>query len=331
MNMDPQSNPFEDAWAAFSDKGDPWRRILIESIGEIKVFGTLASPNNNESVLISSPSLSSYAEKLPSGQGFDVILHELSGVKHLLIEKKNGADLSLFTAMVFDVFSTLKSPKLMPESALIDRMMLRIKSWQEFMKKGSKKLSNEQELGLIGELQCIQDMIRLGSCAEDVINHWTGPFRGVQDFIFDIGAVEVKTTASPEAFKAVIHSLEQLDDFFISPIFLFGYRVQESAKGRTLNDFVSGVREILTYDESSLNKFNSSLIASGYLGEHKKEYKKQFKRIELLIWKIDSDFPKLSSNNTDPAIVKARYTIDLNQIPRGDVVLDDVLTTLGVK
>ena len=329
--MDPQSNPFQDAWAAFSDKSEPWRRILIESVGEIKIFGTLASPNNNEAVLITSPSLSSYAEKLPSGQGFEVKLYELDGVKNLLIEKKNGADLSLFSTMVFDVFSSLKSPKLLPESALIDRMMLRIKSWQEFMKKGSKKLSYEHELGLIGELQCIQDMFLLGSRKEDVISHWVGPYRGVQDFIFDVGALEVKTTVSPEAFKAKINSLEQLDDFFISPIFLFGYRFQQSPKGLTLNDFVDGVRKIISVDESSLNKFNSSLIAAGYLSEHRKDYTRQFKYVERLIWNIDSEFPKLTSTNTHPAVVRATYSIDLIQVVHNDIVLDDVLVKLGVK
>ena len=331
MNMDLRSNPFNDAWAAFSDNKEPWRRILVDSIGEIKVFGTLSSPDNSEAVLVTSPVLCSYSGDLPSGKGFNVSLCELDGTNHLLIAKNSGADISLFSTMVFDVFSSLKTPSVLPESALIDRMMIRIKSWQEFMRKGSSKLSKEYELGLIGELQCIIDMIRLVSNAEDVICHWVGPFRGVQDFIFDMGAVEVKTTSSAESFHAKINSLEQLDEFFISPIYLFGYRIQERSNGLTLNDFVDSVRELLMSDQGSLNKFNSSVIAAGYLDEHKNEYKRQFERVEVLIWKMGPEFPKLSSTNTHSAVVKATYSIDLNQITHDETLIDEVLATLGVK
>jgi hypothetical protein len=297
----------------------------------MKIYGTLANAGSNEAVLIASPTLADYPDALPSGKGFNVRLHLLDEVTYLLIEKKNGADVSLFSAMIFDVFSSLKSPDLLPERALVDRMMLRVKAWQEFMKKGSARLSTEYELGLIGELQCISDMLLLGSNAEEIVNRWLGPFRGVQDFIFEIGAIEVKSTASPDSFVSKINSLEQLDEFLISPLYLLGYRLRETSNGATLNDNVETVRKLLANDEAILNKFNSSILASGYLDQHKPEYITKYEKVELLIWKIGPEFPKISSTNTHSSVVKATYSIDLNQIPRDDIIIDRMLVSLGVK
>ena len=174
-------------------------------------------------------------------------------------------------------------------------------------------------------------MIKLGANIEDVIYHWVGPFRGVQDFVFDLGAVEVKTSSLPESFHAKINSLEQLDEFYISPIYLFAYRIQERSNGLTLNNFVDNVRKLLISDQPSLNKFNSSVIAAGYLDEHKNEYKRRFEKTEVLIWKVGPEFPKLTSTNSHSAVVRAKYSLDLNKISSDETLIDDVLVTLGVK
>jgi hypothetical protein len=249
---------------------------------------------------------------------------------NLLIEKKSGADLSLFSTMVLDVCLSLHSCSSLPEAVLINQMMLRIKSWQDFMERGTTKLSPQSELGLIGELSCIKDMINLGGDCELIIEKWVGPLRAVQDFMFDVGVIEVKTTTSPDFFDAKINSLDQLDETIVSPLFLLGYRLVESTDGVSINDYVNKNRGLLINFPEFLHKFNSRLVAAGYLDNHSAQYTRKFVCQELLIWEVDSVFPKLSKSNTPQAIFKANYRIHLEEIPRSDIHLSDILVRLGV-
>ena len=92
----------------------------------------------------------------------------------------------------------------------------RIRAWQAFMEAGrADVLSPAAEVGLVGELRFLQQILDAGVEPSIAVDGWCGPIDGLHDFLLGTGAVEVKTTTTSGEFPATIASLEQLDDSLV--------------------------------------------------------------------------------------------------------------------
>jgi len=126
--------------------------------------------------------------------------------------------------MIVDVCNTIIQYQDLNENKLVSVFINRIYAWLSFMSKGERELSQEAELGLIGELEVILSLISLNLPISEVLNAWKGPLDGLKDFEMGSGAIETKSTLSNQGFVAKINSLEQLDDSETSPLPLNGSR-----------------------------------------------------------------------------------------------------------
>src|SRR5699024_6198251 len=111
-------------------------------------------------------------------------------------------------------------------------------SWQEFMRMGREGLSADAELGLVGELCIMQEMIEQGVPLFTAVDAWQGPHDGLHDYLLAGGAIEVKSTLASEGFPVKIASLEQLDNSHSQPLFLAGLRFSVESTGMTLPQLV---------------------------------------------------------------------------------------------
>lgn len=269
-------------------------------------------------------------EKLPEGLGFHVTLvnSEKDGLAWLALTRSPNGNLELFTAMVSDVLQALLTTGTEDHSRELRAFLGRIRAWQEFMRKGAVPLSSENEVGLVGELTVLENMLDVGMCPEAAVKAWNGPLEGLRDFELGFGAIEVKTTIASAGLVAKIGSLEQLDDTNCKPIFLGAVKYALTESGQTLPEKISAIRARLESDPITLVEFDDRVLSAGYIPAHSPQYHRRFSLREIAILEVSENFPRLMHGNVKPGVISARYEINLEPLLSQDIGLTTALKKL---
>lgn len=331
-----QSNELLMAWSSISsdESRSGWQAISLASAGQLKLRAGRRSPENAESVLVGFPSKRlGVAEKLPEGQGFAVERVDLEDNDHLWLglTRKSGGSAEIFRLMVCDVISALDHAVAngADETKLMKVFIGRVAGWQEFMRKGTQTLSAESEIGLIGELLVLHEIIKIGVSSVVAIESWVGPLDGVQDFEIGTGVLEVKSTISNSGFLAKIGSLDQLDDSLRQPLFLVGVRLKQAANGKNLPEIVKTICDELGSNSESDGLLIDRLLAGGYVDAHAESYFRKFELVEMLLLEVVDTFPRLISGKVPVGIMKTTYEIDIEKIHGENLCLTEALIRLG--
>lgn len=330
------SNEFLMAWSSLigADIEPGWQAISLPSSGPLQVRAGRRSPDNTEAVLVGFPTTRlAAADKLPEGQGFAVERAdpEGSGKLWLALTRKSAGSAELFAAMACDVIGALDDAVAASadEAKLLRVLTGRVGAWQEFMRKGTQVLSPEAEIGLIGELTLLRDIIDAGVPSALAIESWVGPLDGIQDFELGTGALEVKTTLSSAGFPAKIGSLEQLDDSTRQPLFVAGARLRQTESGQNLPGIIHAMRLAIRGDAEAERLLTERLLAAGYIDAHSERYPRRFELAGTRVIEVTKDFPRLTSGYVPAGIMKAMYEIDLDKAPGENVGAEGALKKLG--
>ena len=324
------------AWSALSGASDEegWRSIAVASAGSCSLMAGRRFPGNEEALLagFSAAKLPAAAEKLPEGRGFDVSRADPHGDGKIWIalSRKELGSVEMFAEMVGDVAGAMDAVAAEGEDRILRTLLGRIRSWQEFMRKGLQVLSPEEEIGLVGELSFLCALLEAGVPATLAVEAWVGPLNGVQDFVLGTGAVEVKATLSSQGFPAKIGSLEQLDDSVLKPLFLAGVRFLQRESGKNLPEFANAVGEILLGEAEASRGFSDKLLAAGFHAGHADRYPRRFSLEGTRIVEVKDAFPRIIPGNILGGIRRVIYEIDLDRAPGGDSCLVEALNKLGV-
>lgn len=324
-------------WRALSGNSlsEGWRSIELTAIGICRMRAARHSPGNEEAVLVGFANTKiAPVSQLPQGQGFRMeraSLGELAGgYEWLAIVRQPVGNLELFAKMIADIAQMLQLSSDCSEETLYQRFIGRVRGWQEFMRKGRDGLSAEAELGLVGELCFLRQLIGEGVLLFSAVGAWKGPQDGLHDFELGIGAVEIKSTMAVDGFPVRIASLDQLDDSQKSPLYLAAMRFANSDSGTTLPEQVAEIRRLLEPDSSSLRLFEQALLMADYLDMHEEVYIRRYLLGEMKIHLVDSSFPRLVPFNISSAIRRAQYELDLSLIDAEDHSVLEVVKQLGV-
>lgn len=329
------SNEFSLAWASLSGEAadeSGWRTIPITPAGHCKLSAGRRFPGNQEALLVGFAFVSiPSTEKLPEGQGFTVERISLTGETRtwLALTRRNNGSIELFMAMVRDIAEMLDSESSSDDPRFLRVFLGRVRAWQEFMRKGVQTLSPEAEIGLIGELLLLGQIIAANITAAIALEAWIGPLDGIQDFKIGTGAIEVKTTLSPVGFPARIGSLEQLDDSVRQPLFLAGARLKQISTGKCLPDFVSDLRQTILGDVEAERLLSERLIAVGYFAAYADQYSRRFNLTNTRIIEVADEFPRLTHGRVPLGISKASYEIDFDRALGLNLGITAVLIKLG--
>jgi hypothetical protein len=251
------------------------------------------------------------------------------GKTWLALTRKESGSVELFAEMVCDVAGAMDAASAEGEERLLRALLSRVRSWQEFMRKGAEALSPEAELGLVGELLFLGAVLDAGIPAQMSLESWVGPLDGVQDFELGTGAVEVKATLSCQGFSAKIGSLEQLDDSVRKPLFVAGARLSQRESGKNLPEIAESIIEKFADDAAVANLFADRLLAAGYPEAHADRYPRRFVAEGICVVEVGEAFPRLTPGNVPVGVRKATYEIDLNQVPGADEGVVGALKKLG--
>lgn len=330
------SDEFLMAWSSLSsDDAEPgWQAIALPSAGPLQLRAGRRSPDNAEAVLVCFPSAKvSAADKLPEGQGFAVERADPdgSGKLWLALTRKSAGSPELFGSMACDVVGALDDSVAagFDEGKLLRVFIGRVGAWQEFMRKGTQALSPEAEIGLIGELMLLRDVIEAGVAPASAVESWVGPLDGIQDFEIGAGALEVKATLSAAGFPARIGSLEQLDDSTRQPLFVAGTRLRQTESGQNLPGFIEAMRQAVKGDAEANRLLSERILAAGYIDSHADRYQRKFEQAGTRVVEVAGNFPRMTSGTVPAGIMRAMYEIDLDKAPGDNVGIEGALKKLG--
>jgi hypothetical protein len=326
------------AWRALAgyQNAEGWRTIPVSSSGPCQMLAGRHFPGNEEALLVGIASISvPPVEQFPQGSGFLVHVADIpnKGTECIWIAlcRQSTGNTELFGMMADDIVITLERQRVANDDRLFHVFISRIRAWQEFMRRGNDGfLSPEAEVGLFGELSFMQELLNAGLPAAVVVDAWQGPLDGSQDFSLGGGAIEVKSTVSLQGFPAKIGTLDQLDDSLIRPLFLAAVRLAINPSGKTLPAIIRETRDHLAAEPAALADLDTRLLLAGYLDTVVSRHTRCFLRTGLRLLPITDNFPRLTQANVAIEIRKARYELDLDLIPSGDVALIDALKQLGV-
>jgi len=316
-----QNDEFLMAWSSLSGDGPEagWQTISVTPAGPLELSAGRRTPDNAEAVLVGFPAARlAAADKLPEGQGFAVerANPENKGMLWLALTRKTAGNVEVFADMAGNVTGALDDAVAggADVAKLLRVFIGRVGAWQEFMRKGSQVLSSEAEIGLVGELATLLEVIKAGVPAAPAIEGWLGPLDGVQDFELGTGALEVKSTLSSAGFPARIGSLEQLDDAVRQPLFVVGERLHQTESGQNLPDFVDVARLAAKADPGAVSALNDRLVAAGYFDSHADRYPRRFSLTGTLVIEVSDAFPRLTIGRVAFGITRAAYDIDLDKV-----------------
>lgn len=321
-----------DSLSGFSDKLG-WRIIQIYKIETMEFAAGRYFPENNESFLVRFSNLQ-ISEKidLPEGAGFTLEVADPNEDGHvwLAITRKKSGDLDIFKAIVSDISNQLLTLSENSHPHLLRCFLDRVRTWQEFMRKGAQPLSPEAEIGLYGELTLLKSILGLGLAPSYSINSWVGSLNHIQDFEIGLGAIEVKTTISTQSFIAKIGSLEQLDDRLRQPLFLAGIRLAQIENGESLPDVIQHLHLLIAEDSEAMRVFDERLLKGGYISSHANKYLRKFSLSTMFFAEVLDEFPRIIHGKIPSEIKKVSYELDISYLEDKSLNLETTLKMLGV-
>lgn len=190
----------------------------------------------------------------------------------------------------------------------------RYTQWKKMFYGTSKLLSENEVLGLIGELLFLKEYAFKVYGISTGLNGWSGPEPTHKDFSYSNDWYEIKTINS---FKNSVHisSIEQLDSEFEGYLIVyFMEKMSPNFNGVRLNSLVSSINKILSLDTDK-DIFFEKLKQAGYA--YNEVYDNYvFNYISKSKYAVKKDFPRLKTESIPQGIGKVQYEIYLLQIER---------------
>ena len=203
------------------------------------------------------------------------------------------------------------------QKQIISNLRYKISDWFKlFANQGNKKLSKENEVGLFGELLCLQEYYLNSLDNFNAISFWTGPFSALHDFTSSKFSIEVKSTSQEPQMSISIGNCLQLDESRVIKLYLAIQKLEISVHGLILPELISKISDSISKTPDAMQKFNECLSAYGYNEKYKNEYKNRYLKNETSFFKVGNEFPKIKINDLKPGIHAVEYKIDIHSIEK---------------
>lgn len=207
----------------------------------------------------------------------------------------------------------IESSKNINEQKALAFIVARWNKWRFMFKKANTDLLSEnQVVGLMGELLFLENYMFNEYGIEKALIAWQGPSNCHKDFEIMDTWYEVKSVRQSQTVK--ISSVEQLDSNIegnLEVIFLDKTN-SESNNAIFLNKLVEKIGNKISCFET-YKLFNKRLMDVGYF--YDEEYDKYiYKFIKRNTYAVNNDFPKIKSEDLKDGIVRVSYEIALQDI-----------------
>lgn len=192
-------------------------------------------------------------------------------------------------------------------------LCLRYFSWKRLFKPYSRKLSESEIVGLIGELLFLKEqmMPQLGSAK--AIESWMGPEKTHKDFSIDDLWYEVKTISNGKN-TVRISSIEQLDGGEGYLVVYCLEKMSPSFSGIRLNSLVWSIMNCL---DGSIQRENFMSKLSLYNFDFSPDYDNLvYSKISFSMFSVNESFPRITRSNIPTSVSKVQYELALSKIEK---------------
>ncbi len=190
----------------------------------------------------------------------------------------------------------------------------RYNQWKKMFYGNSKILSENEVLGLIGELLFLKDFCFKVYGISNGLNGWSGPEPTHKDFSYKNEWYEIKSINSFRSTVS-ISSIEQLDSTIEGKLVVYLFeKMSPSFNGISLNALVGTISNMIQY-ETDRDIFFEKLKQVGYsYNEVYDNYVYNLIRVDKYI--VNSEFPKIKADDLSNGICKVQYEISLSLIEK---------------
>jgi hypothetical protein len=321
-------------WRALAqtDGEATWRFMHVAAIGLVDIKAGCHFPGGRESLIVSFPAgRAGNLSGLSDGKGFDIVTirddSQFHGRVAIALVRRPEGSLDIFSIMATDVLRYLDAIKGRQPRELAEAFLSRVAEWQAFMARKRRPLSALAQLGLMGELWFLDQLVQ-GKLGASAIDCWQGPLHAAQDFLIGTGAIEVKSSLADTSFLAQINSIEQLDSDRDNT-WLLALRFEETDQGINLVSLVANLRNCAAC-AGMTRAFEALLLLAGYDDDHSGHYARKLRQCETRAYRVGSDFPCLRRAEVPAPVRKARYVLDLDALEQPATPFDNLLHSFGL-
>lgn len=324
------------AWRSLGSltQSDGWRVIPVG--GASRTLAGVRFPTGEEALLVGFSVGPIRNADLPNGRGFGVEkLREpatANFTEWIAVLRRPAASLDLFALMSADLLASVNGSATGnagdTELRLFHQFLARIRSWQRFMARPKdQRLTDDEEVGLFGELTMISMLLEAGNSPSAVVDLWKGPMNALRDFPGDQVDVEVKSTIAVNGFPARIGSLEQLDDADGKIIKLAAFRFVLHELGLSLPALIASISDRL--DAAALPHFQRRLDLARYSDLAAQYYVRKFALADERVFDVAGDFPRLARSATTLPVRDAEYELDLDLVQQQAGSVKDLIQSIS--
>lgn len=257
--------------------------------------------------------------KIKASKAFDIQVAEADNNRLKLfisLLEENLAD--VFINMIADLLNySLKGTNEIIASNMFKQRFIQ---WEKLFKNNPQDImSAETQQGLIGELLFLRRKFQDKNLnKEQVLDGWFGPECEHQDFYYGDRWFEIKTVKE-NSDKVTISSMQQLSlENKGSLIIYYLHRCDKNSSSFSLNDLVKKIYADLEDNLNLMDVFKIKLSLYGYT--ERAEYdEKHYTLISKKEYDVAADFPRLTVNNVDPAIIRASYSLSIAAIAKWEI------------
>ena len=284
-----------------------WLLRLARPDTQCPLFAAIELATRRRAVLLRLPVDSVPSRRRwPRCKGLDPLTLRIDGKEHFGVALKEERFTDVFTSLAADLLRRVSEAASPVEQA---RAFLgQLSRWQKFLSASSEGLTDEEQRGLWGELKFLRDHLCPILGARSVFG-WKGPEHAHQDYQFDVGAIEVKTTLAKQPQVVRITSERQLDDaaWPILILYVVALEARENA-GETLPQMVAAMRTLLAGHCDAQEQFEDKLLLVGYHDAHAVRYADHgyVVRTETFL-RVQEGFPLLAERNLPSGIGDVSY------------------------
>jgi len=252
---------------------------------------------------------------LPKIAGVDVEARVRSeddkGILSVTLENADDAD--IFTRFTDDIIETVAAAR--DEVTAVQSFVGRTWKWHSFLKGGRKPtLSREVQLGLIGELWTLLNIIAPSRGLNTAVMGWRGSQRAPKDFELSDLCIECKARGAASRNKVRITSEHQLDDVsghqLILLVHTFATADEKDAGALDLYEIVEQVRSAITSDAPhALKAFEAALEDAGHDDTHQYEVIVLHRAFDA--YRVRDGFPRIVPGAFPDGPVEVAYDLPL--------------------
>lgn len=250
------------------------------------------------------------AGAVESPVGMDVTVDDAGhGVARLTLLLNDAEDFAIFRVLCGDLLEVTR-PLATDEAGRAMRMLLgRLGHWQQVLaRRRVGRLSRQEEIGLLGELLLLRDVLarRIGVSA--AISAWRGPYGDEQDFAVAGATVEVKTQGASSDARFMVSSEDQLDAT-TGPIFVCRQCLTTAfdGAGDSLDDAAAGLVAATAHLTAAHARLRGGLDAAGWT--EGVGYDGRWSLAERSWYQVVDGFPRIVRSDLRPGVSRVRYQV----------------------